>query len=64
MGFFLSILFISALAEEIRQFCMTDPRSTTFAVVTNDQIVKVGFMHHRGAEFAPIHNGLITLHEF
>ena len=49
-----------AYSQEIKQFCMTEPRSTTFAVVTNGDVVKVGYMHHRGVSYMPIHNGLIT----
>lgn len=50
----------SAPAFSTRWVCATDPLSTSYSLIENENGFELQFVHHNGIEFLPVHEGLIT----
>jgi hypothetical protein len=67
---FLSLLLLPLLSfaetpaePEIKKFefiCATNPGSTSFAINSDGTTAKFTMIHHNGAEYSPVHRGLVT----
>lgn len=72
MKWLLNLIFLAGLSVSTAQtkdlnyfelFCVTSFPTTSFVGLTNNGRVDVRLINHNGAEYMPIHSGLITMRD-